>query len=130
MAANTSPIFSLAPFGTGAQFTSTDTTTKKTLYTGGTNGSRIDQINVCTNDTAAVNLQFYLNDGTTDFYLGYVNIPAGSGYPSVAKVDALPTLCPNLGYLVLKSGAILKAACNATMTAAKTTDVCVIGGDF
>ena len=130
MAANTSPIFELVPTDKGVQFTSADTTTKKNVQTGGANGTRIDAVMCSTNDTAAVNLAFYISDGTTDFYIGNVNLPIGSGYTTVARVDAMATLSPTLGYLVLPSGYILKAACVATMTAAKTTDVVAMGGDY
>lgn len=130
MAQNTSPIFELVPTDKGVQFTSADTTAKKTIQTGGTNGTRVDAIYCSTNDTVTVNLAFYINDGSTDFYIGNVNLPLGAGYTTVARVDAMTTLAPTLGYLVLPSGHILKAACVATMTAAKTTDVVAQGGDY
>jgi hypothetical protein len=130
MAQNTSPIFELVPVVPGAQFTDADTTTKKTIETGGTNGTRIDSIMCSTNDTAAVNLAFYINDGAVDLYIGNVNVPIGSGYTTVARVDAMTTLSPTLGYLVLPTDYILKANCVATMTAAKTTNVVAMGGDY
>lgn len=131
MAANTSPIFQLKPLPVGgAQFTSADTTTKKTICTGATDGTRIDAIYVCSDDSAAVNLMFYLNDGSTDFYIGNVNIPAGSGYTTVVRVDAMSTLAPSLGYIWLEASKTLKAKCLATMTAAKTMDVVPVGGIY
>lgn len=130
MAAGTTPIFEAATGLAGVQFTSTDTTTKKTVKAGASNGTRIDSLMCSTNDTTAVNLAFYLNDGSTDFYIGVVNLPIGSGYTTVARVEALTTLAPALGYLVIPSGWTLKAACVATMTAAKTTDVVAMGGDY
>lgn len=128
--ANTSPIFELTPTVKGVQFTSADTTSKKNVQTGGTNGTRVDSIMVSTNDTATVNLAFYINDGSTDFYIGNVVVAAGSGYTTVARVDAISTLSPILGYLVLPANYILKCNCVATMTAAKTTDVAAMGGDY
>jgi hypothetical protein len=130
MAANTSPIFELVPTNKGVQFTISDTTAKKTIQTGGTNGTRVDAVFCSTNDTTTVNLAFYINDGSTDFYIGVVNLPVGAGYTTVARVDAMATLSPTLGYLVLPSGHILKAACVATMTTAKVTDVLAVGGDY
>lgn len=130
MTANNQPIFELVPTIKGQQFAAADTTTKKTLQTGGTNGTRIDSIMCSTNDTAAVNLQFYINDGSTDFYIGVVNVPIGSGYTTVVRVDAIATLSPSLGYLVLPATYTFKVACLATMTAAKTTDVVAMGGDY
>lgn len=133
MVANTSPIFELAPVSKGVQFTSADTTAKKSICTGGTNGTRIDQIPVSSNDTAAINLAFYINDvngANVDIYIGNVVVAISAGYLAVARVDAMTTLSPTLGYLALPVGAILKAACVATMTAAKTCDVNAMGGDF
>lgn len=130
MAPNTTPIFEEVPVVGGAQFAAADTTTKKTLATGGTDGTRIDAIPCSTNDTTTVNLAFYLGHGGTDYYIGNVNLPIGAGYTSVARVDAMATLAPTLGYLVLASGDTLKCNCVATMTAAKVTDVLAIGGDY
>jgi len=130
MAANTSPIFELTPIAKGNTFTSADTTALKTIFTAGTFGSRVDQISIETDDTAAVNLAFYINDGATDFYIGVVNVPIGSGYTTVPLVDGVLTLGPTLGYIVVPAVYLLKANCVATMTAAKTTTVLALGGDF
>jgi hypothetical protein len=129
MAANIDPIFEAVPVVEGQQFTSADTTAKKSLVTGGANGTRIDSIMCSTNDTAAVNLAFYINDGATDLYIGVVALPIGAGYTTVPRIEGMATL-NGLGYLVLPSGHILKCNCVATMTAAKTTDVVVMGGDY
>lgn len=119
------------PVNAGVQFTSADTTAKKTVLTASTNGTRIDGILLSTNDTSDVNLSFYINNGTTDFYIGVVKVPAGSGYTTVVRVDGMLTLQPgNLKALILPNTYILKAACVATMTAAKTTDVLAVGGNF
>jgi hypothetical protein len=136
MAANTTgPIWELVPsIFEPKTFTSADTTTKKTVATGATTGgaagSRIDSIMVSTDDTAAVNLAFYLTIGGTDYYIGNVNVPIGSGYTTVARVDAITTLAPILGYLLVPNGAVLKCNCVATMTAAKTTTIVPMGGDY
>ena len=130
MAANTDPIFILVPTnGTPQTFASGDTTTKKTLLTAGTNGTRIDSIMCSTDDTVTVNLAFYITISGTDYYIGVVNLPIGAGYTS-ARVDAISTLAPILGYLTLPASALLKCNCVATMTAAKTTTVVPMGGDY
>ena len=135
MAANTSPIFELVPSIFAPQeFAIGDTTTKKTLVTGATTGgaagSRVDSIMCSTNDSAAVNLAFYLSIGGTDYYIGVVNVPIGSGYTTIPRVEAMATLAPLLGYLVVPNGALLKCNCVATMTTAKVTDVVAMGGDY
>ena len=131
MAANTEPIFELIPSnGTPQTFTSADTTNKKTIATGDTDGTRIDSIMCSTDDTTAVNLAFYIEQGGTDYYIGNVNLPAGSGYTTVPRIEAMTSLAPYLGYLVLENGNDLKVNCVATMTAAKTTTVVAMGGDY
>lgn len=130
MPANTSPIFELTPTQKGITIASGDTTSKQSIQTGGTNGTRIDAIFCSTDDTTTVNLAFYINDGATDFYIGNVNLPIGSGYTTVARVEALAVLAPALGYLVLPPSYVLKVNAVATMTAAKTTTVVAMGGDY
>lgn len=134
MAANTSPIFKVGVDGGGITFTSTDTTAKKTLITGNTSGNNagtfVESIVCCTDDTTAVNLAFYRNDGSTDYYIGNVNLPIGSGYTTVALVEALRTLHPDLGFMTVKSGHVIKVNCVATMTAAKTTTITWQGGPY
>jgi uncharacterized membrane protein len=130
MAQNTQAIFELVPTVKGVSFALADTTTKKTIQTGGTNGTRIDEILVSTSDTADVNLAFYINDGATDFYIGNLLIYAGSGYTTEPRTEAMATLCPTLGYLVLPYNNILKANCVASMTTGKITTVVAIGGDY
>lgn len=128
--ANTSPIFEANVRVLGIQFTSADASALKSFGTIGANGTRIDSIMCSTNDTAAVNLAFYINDGAVDHYIGNVNVPIGSGYTTVARIEAMSTLAPVLGYLVIPSGYLLKANCVATMTSAKVLDVVAVGGDY
>jgi hypothetical protein len=133
MAANTSPIFELTPYVKGLQFTSADTTTKKTLVATGdipAEGLRVDAITVTSNDTASVTLLWYVNDGTTDFHLGDTVIALSSGYDAVARVNVLATIAAELGFLILPTGYSLKAACKVTMTSAKTLDIVALGGKF
>lgn len=134
MAAGTAPIFEAAIKDWGVSFASGDTTTIKDIATGLTTGnaagSRVDAVYVSTNDTTAVNLAFYLYDGSTAWYLCNVNVPIGSGYTTVARVEAMGTLAPSLGYLVLPNGWKLQANCVATMTTGKITTVIATGGDY
>ena len=130
MAANTSPIFELTPFLKGDTLDDGDTTVAITLITGGTNGTRIDSLKCTTNDTAAVNLRFYIDNGGADLYLGVVTLAIGSGYTTVAPVEAMSTLSPTLGYLILENASELKVSCLATMTSAKITTVLAMGGDY
>lgn len=131
MAANTNPIFELTPINAGTQIVNADSTNLKTLLTAGTNGTRIDGILVCSNDTSTVNLAFYINNGATDFYIGNVTVTIGAGYTTVARIDAISTLAPsNQTFIQLTAGYILKCNAVVAITAAKTVTVMVIGGDF
>ncbi len=130
MAANTTPVFELIPIVAGVNFVNADGTTKKTLATGATDGTRVDAIALSSDDTAAVNMSFWINDGTNDLYIGNVNVPAGSGFTTVARLDAITTLAPSLGYLWIPSGYLLKCAPVAAVTAAKTAHITALGGKY
>lgn len=131
MAANTTgPIWELAPVSPGVQIVPADTTTKKTLVTPGTNGTRVDEIMASSNDTAAVVLDFYMTVSGVDYYLGDVTVPIGAGYTTVARKDCMAVLAPVLGYLAFPSGSVLKVAAHATITAAKQVDIVAQGGDY
>ena len=131
MTANFKPIFELTPINAGVEFTDADTTNLKTILTAGAEGCRIDSIFVSTNDTVAVNLAFHIDDGADIYYIGNVNIPIGSGYTTITRVDAMSTLRPAAqSFIQLHHGYILKCNCVATMTAGKLTTVVAIGGDF
>jgi hypothetical protein len=119
----------------GAKITPTETTTLVTLFTAGTNDSVVKAINVQSTDTAARVVQLWVNDGSTDFLIGSVNIPLRSGdNGTAASVDLLGgTLTPSLPYdangkrvLPVPAGYILKVSSQATVTADKTiTFVCM-----
>jgi hypothetical protein len=130
-APNTNPIFEKAPNSAGVQIAPADTTAKKTLITAdATNGSRVDAINVSSNDTASVTLLFYVTIGATDFFRGSVTIPTLTGYSGAATIDCVPFLAATLGYLPLPAGSTLKVAALATVTAAKVVDIITSHGDY
>ncbi len=112
--------------------TSANTTVAATLYTAATEGAVVKSLVVSTNDTTAVNLVVSINNGTSDFVLGTVNIPINSGYTgAIASVDILgSSLLPGLprdvagrSVIQLQAGYILKVGALATMTATKTCNV-------
>jgi len=135
MVANTEPIFGLTPNLTEDTITSADTTTAQTIFTAGSNGSKLMSIAATSDDTAAINATIYIRDGTTDYLVGTVNIPIASGTDgSVNSVNLLsPTALPwldALGELALPTGYSVKVGCLATMTAAKTLTLVGIGVDY
>ena len=139
MAVTATPIFPQTIQNWAVKIVPADTTTLKTLITGGTNGTKIEAINVASDDTASKNLQLYLNDGTTDYLLTWVAIAATSGFTtSVPSVAPLQSTQFPLNYFdsngnkvfFIKSGWSLKIAVSATMTTAKTMHITAIGSDF
>ena len=130
MAANTAPIFEILPTIKGVTVVNADSTNLKTIQTGGSEGTRVDGIFVSSNDASAVNLAFYINDGANDLYIGNVVVPIGSGYTTVSRVEAMTTLSPLLGYLVLPYNYILKCNAVVAVTAAKTVTVVAQGGNY
>lgn len=112
--------------------TSANTTTAATLYTASSDGAVVKSVVASTNDSTAVNLVVVVNNGTTDFVLGTVNLPINSGYTgAIASVDVLgsnlipglPRDINNRSVLPLPSGHVLKVGCLATMTSAKVANV-------
>jgi len=135
MAANTSPVFEKDPISYGITYVNADSSpTKKDLVpTGGvpTEGSRVDQITITSDDTSARVIKFYDHDGSVSYLIGSVNVPTLAGTDgSTALVDAMTTLAPALGYITLMSGHKLQAENATTITAAKTVTIVARGGKF
>jgi hypothetical protein len=130
MAANTKPIFLLTPKQYPQTFVNADSTGKKTIATAGTNGSKIDGIKVCSDDTATVAISFFLSKGGTDYLIGSLSVSPGTGVTSGASpAEALEYL--NDSYAIaLEAGVILKASVGAAVTSGKTVTIVVHGGDF
>ena len=139
MAVTATPIFPQTVKSNVAQILPADTTTKKTLVTGGTNGSKVESITVASTDTTTRDLQFWMTISAVDYLLATVNIPVNSGNTNaIPAVDILRSAqWPGLSYdamgnkiLYVANGAVLKVACTTTVTAAKEIDVLASGGDF
>lgn len=119
-----------------------DGTSKKTIFTAGSNDSIIRSFNITSTDTSARIVLLYVNVGGsgTDRCIGAVNVPALSGTDgATAAVDALRTTLMTFfeadafGNCVcyLKAGSLLKAALSASaVTSGKTIDMFGSGGDF
>jgi hypothetical protein len=118
-----------------AKITNSDGSNLITLFTAGTEDSVVKAINVQSTDTAARVVQLWVNNGSSDFLIGAVNIPLRSGdNGTAATVDLLGgTLMPSLPYdangkrvLPLPGGYILKVNSQATVTSTKEiTFVCM-----
>lgn len=139
MAGTATPIFPQTVKSYVAQILPADTTTKKTLITGATNGTKIEALNVASTDTLARDVQVWMTISAVDYLLATVSIPANSG-----NTNALPSIdllrhaqWPSLSYdsngnrmLYVASGAVLKVASTVTVTTAKEIDFLAIGGDY
>jgi hypothetical protein len=113
-------------------FVNADGTTAKSLYTAGANGSIVVSISACSSDTSAVNMQVFANNGSTNYLIGTVNIPASSGANGTANSVALlnTTAMPHAKLdssgnptIQLPSGWSLQVAPLANVTSAKTVYV-------
>lgn len=141
MVVTATPIFPQTIVNTPVTIVNADSTNKKTVYTGGTNGSKVENILVTNTDTAAYTLQFFFTISATDYLVASVNIPASAGNLStVNSINPLATTTnwgPALNldsngnpYLYIANGTTLKAAVTGAVTAAKTMTILAQGGDF
>jgi hypothetical protein len=120
-------------------FVNADGTTAKTLVTAGSNDTDVKSIIVASNDSAAVNLQLFINRSAVAYLLGTVNIPITAGNTgAIASVDLLgSTLIPGLPldsigkpYIPMKTGDTLTVAPLAAVTTAKTCYISAFGQDY
>jgi len=139
MTVTATPIFPQTINNTFVQILPADTTTKKTIYTGGTNGSKIENICITNTDTGAYTLNVYITASATDYLIGTVSVPLSAGNttaaPSInllALANFLPCNFDAFGnkYMYLASGSVLKVASTTTVTTAKAVTVYCQGGDF
>jgi hypothetical protein len=142
MALTYTPIFPVTINNTSVQILPADTTTLKTIYTGATNGSRLENILVTNTDTAAASVvQVYAVISATNHLLGTVNVPISSGNLIAVPSVNLLSYSGNLGnllnrdangntYLYVASGTIIKVAVTVAVNAGKILDFFAQGGDF
>lgn len=123
----------------GGSIAPADTTTKKTIYTAASNDAVLKVLSCTSTDTAAQNVQLWINDGSADRLLGTIPVPANSGNNgTAASVDILSgTLIPGLGQdqngkkiLSLKAGNIVKVSSLATVTTAKQLDFLGVAEEY
>jgi hypothetical protein len=124
---------------TPQSFLPADTTTKKTLVTAGTNGSKIAALIVTSTDTAARILQLWLTRSAVSYLIGSVEITIASGSdgttPSVnllntTAIPGLPIDSDGQPYLFIAGADTLQASVTVTVTSAKEIDVISVFGNF
>lgn len=136
MAVTATPAFPQAINPDIGQITNADTTTLKTIWTAGTNGSLLQALGMSSTDTANRDINFYITRSAVDYLICTIQAPLSAGNTNaIAAVDVLRNaMWPWLMYdmagnrqLRLKSGDVLKFASTATITAAKLI-TCVADG--
>lgn len=125
----------------GTTATSADTTAWKTVYAAAADDAIVKGLAATSDDTAAINVRIGIDvaGAGTVRHIGTVNVPIASGTNGVANaVDllnaiALPFLPVDRNgkrIIPLKAGDLLKVACLATMTAAKTLTVTAFAEEY
>lgn len=134
--------FTSAPFIQATAFTSADTTVSKTILTADpTYARRVYGISVWTDESAAKDIAIHISDGISNWELTTIAVPINAGNtnaivpvdlfthsqmaPIVKQRDASGAL-----YLNIPIGWSIKVAYNATMTAAKVSNITVIGETY
>lgn len=118
-------------------FTNADAaSTLKSLYTAAANDAVVKGLLIRSDETATARVfDVLVNDGTTDYVIGAVNVPVNAGFNgTVAAVDALASaLFPGLPIdatgkriLPLKTGHSLKIRTQTQPTSGKTLTVSAI----
>jgi lipoprotein-anchoring transpeptidase ErfK/SrfK len=101
------------------------TTTTQTLASAGTNGTKIESINVSNTSTSIVTISLYVTISSTQYLLSQFSIPASSGNStSVPSINLLNnTQLPSTSYdsngnkyLYLANGSSLQATASGTFT--------------
>lgn len=119
--------------------TSADTTVATLCFTAGADDSDVKAIIVTTNDTTLINLQLFIVRSAVNYLLGTIRIAVLSGTDGASVgvdllnsvgMTGLPLDAVGKRYIPMKTGDTLKVACVATMTAAKTCWVSVLGQDY
>lgn len=139
MAVTATPVCAQAVnFGIG-QIANADTTTLKTIWTAGANGSLLQALGLSSTDTSDRTINFYVTRSGTDYLICTITATANAGNSAtIAAIDVLRhAMWPWCMYdaagnrqLRLKSGDVLKFASTATITAAKLITCYADGEDL
>ncbi|WP_423454239.1 hypothetical protein [Ottowia sp. VDI28] len=141
MAKTTTSPFLQAVKNLDGTLTNANGTAKVTVFTAGANDSVLKSFNLASTDSAANNVQVFINVGGagTDRLISTVPVPANSGNNgTVASVDVLRSaLLPFASYdaygnrvLNLAAGTTIKIAPLTTPASGKVIDAFGEGGDF
>jgi len=115
-------------------------TTVTTLVTAGSNGTKIESLNLSNTDAgSAYVVQLFVVVSSTNYLIGTVNVPLSSGNtvaaPAVsaltrANIPALAIDANGNPYLYLASGSSLALAVTVAITSGKTVAALAQGGNY
>ena len=117
-------------------------TTATLLATGGTNGTKLENLTFSSTDTAGHDIQIFKTISAANYLLGTVSVPAGAGNTSsVPSVNALaggsttniPGICVDANgnnYIYLASGTTLLISAVVAVTSGKTITAIASGGNY
>lgn len=138
MAVTHQGVFVQSPMTTPMSFVNADGTSKKTLYTAGSNGSKVVRINATTTDTSNNTVQLWLTRSSTSYLIGTAVVTTLAGTNGTqatqdlipSSLITLPTDNDGQRYLFVQSGDTLQASVTVAVTAAKELDIVTIASDF
>jgi hypothetical protein len=134
-------VFVQTPNLTPISFLNADSAnTKKTIVTGGGDGSKIVGIGGTSTETANARLcNVWITRSGTSYLLGTINIPINSGFdgtaPAVSLFNAtampyLPSDNDGQVYIFIKNGDTLQVSLTTQVASGKEVDVFPIAADF
>jgi hypothetical protein len=139
MAVVDKPIFPQLILSPVVQILPADTTSLKTIYTAGADGSVVMNIMATSTDTSNRDLQFVITVGVTDYIIGTLSCPSNSGNTNAVPVLSVFASTQFANMLVdvngnralyLSAGAILKVRSLVAVTSARQINVIAQCGDF
>ena len=136
MAANTLPIYPDTINVGHKKFTNSDSTTLSAIVTAGTDGTRVDEIIVTSTSASDIDVQVWINDGSDDYLLGTVEIPAGAGNTSSVRSVAVfvdgnfSDNLVNTGSLYVPSGSSVRMNLKTALASGEYMYVTAMGGDY
>jgi hypothetical protein len=140
MAVTSTPAFLQVPNVGVQKILPADTTTLKTIFTAGSNGSKVESIMLAGTDSANKDVQIYLTRSATDYLIGTTQLLANAGFTNAIAPknfmndnNVLATFnTDNNGNRVLHlmNGDVLKAKVLSSVTASKEISIIVQGFDY
>jgi hypothetical protein len=123
--------FVTQPFSAGTIFNNADGTTAKQIYVQLGGPSRVFAILLSNTDATARTIDVFVRIGATNFLIGSVTIPAGTGVAGVPPKEFFEALnLTNLAGFDMTSAATLQASMESAITAPNTVTVVVVAGQY